>query len=148
MNRRSLVLAVLALAACGPELTAVRIPGDGPAAPLTVPFNRPSFSHIDYGDGRWTVTTVFPWTDDGYGAATAINNVGQVVGRQNGRAYRATPNMGDVIYYDEPNATPRAINDAGDVVGSVSPGGTTAAVFWRTNGERVDLSARPGAGSG
>ena len=146
MHRSSLVLTLLALGACGHDPTALAPAPESPAAPRLGPLNRPSFSHIDFGNGRWTVTTVLPWEVNGVGRATAVNNAGQAVGRQSGRAYRATP--GGPATFFEAAADPRSINDAGDAVGSVSTAGSSTAVLWRASGERVDLSARAGAGPG
>ena len=148
MNRSPSVLAVLALAlaGCAQDPTGVAPSTRAPSLPLGAPLNRPAFSHIDFGNGRWTVTTVLPWEEMGVGAAAAINNAGVAVGRQTGRAYRMMP--GGAAALLDGGGNPRAINDAGDAAGFASTAAGQSAVLWPAGGGRVDLSARPGAGPG
>ena len=149
MKRSSPVVAALALAlaACAQDPTGVAPATRTPTLPASGPLNRPSFSHIDFGNGRWTVTTVVPWQESGYGFAAAINNAGVVAGSQTGHgAYRGTP--GGVVSPLAGGGSPRAINEAGDVAGFGSGPSGVEAVLWRASGERVNLSARTGAGPG
>ena len=145
MHRPSLVLALLALGACGHDPVAPA--PESAAAPRLGPLNRPTFAHIDFGDGRWTVATVLPWEESGAGAATAINNAGVVVGSQSGRgAYRGL--LGGEIRTLAGGGRPHAVNEPGDAAGFGGSSTGVEAVLWRASGERVNLSGRPGAGPG
>jgi uncharacterized membrane protein len=149
VHRSSSVLAALALAlaGCAQDPTGVAPATRTPSLPLGAPLNRPSFSHIDFANGRWTVTTVLPWEASSVGAATAINNAGVVVGSQSGRgAYRGV--LGGAVTPLAGGGRPSAVNEGGDAAGFASGPAGAEAVLWLASGERVSLSARAGAGPG
>lgn len=85
----------------------------------------------------------------GTSRATDINDVGQVVGTsmQWGSERAVIWHQGQIT--DLGDLTPRAINNAGQVVGSMTAGfsNMTHAVVWE-NGQLTDLGASPGAING
>lgn len=122
------------------------------------------FKPVVWGPGRNQVRELPLWEDDSSGAATAINNRGQVVGISGkcdqavGRftaAHMVMWDHGHVIKLDDLGGeawnTPMAINRHGDVVGFANvPGGATPGAlnehaFLRTHdGTTIDLGTLPG----